>query len=165
MDLRLLRPTLFRTLASRRRLSILTALAERPHTPAELARRTGVTEQTVHYHLGKLSSAGLTERRPDTRPWAYHQLTGQGRDLVSAPPSTKPLAALALAAAAFAGVLAWLWTAAKPDPLPPDSLASPAPPPWWLDAAGWGAIVLGVLALLWLAGWWRVRRLRGEPTP
>lgn len=163
MDLRLLQPTIFRTLASRRRVSVLTALAERPHTPAELARRIGVTEQTVQYHLDKLTSTGLVERRRDERPWAYHQLTRQGRDLLGDPPRTKPLATLAVAAAALAGLLGWLWSAAKPDPLPPTSLASAAPDPWWLEAAAWGAVAMAALAVLGLAGRWQVLRLRKAP--
>lgn len=162
MDLRLLHPTVFRMLASRRRVDILRALAERPHTPAELARRIGVTEQTVQYHLDKLAAAGLADRRKDERPWAYHELTAPGRDLVSDPPSTKPLAALALAMAVASGVFAWAWNQARPEPLPPNSMASPAPAPWWLDAAAWGAVSFAALTLLVLVGWWQVRRIQAN---
>ena len=136
------------------------ALAERPHTPAELARRVGIAEQSVQYHLDKLAAAGLSERRKDDRPWAYHELTGVGRDLVANPPSTKPLAALAILTAGLASALGWLWNEGRPDPLPPTSLASPAPEPWWLDAAGWGAIALAAVTLLWLVAWWQVKRAR-----
>ena len=112
-----------------------------------------MTEQTVQYHLDKLADAGLAERRPDGRPWAYHQLTGTGRDLVTDPPSTKPLAALVLLAGLLAGGLGWLWNDGRPDPLPPNSMASPAPEPWWLDLAMAGAGGFAVLMLAALVAW------------
>ena len=161
MDLRLLHPSIFRTLASSRRVDILRALAERPHTPAELARRTDVTEQTVQYHLDKLATAGLIERRKDERPWAYHELTGQGRDLVANPPSTKPLAVLAIASALLAAVAGWAWQDGQPEPLPPNSMASPAPSPWWVEPVGWAAVTLLVLGFAWMLTWlvaWRANR-------
>ena len=163
MDLRLLRPSTFRALSSRRRVEILRHLAERPHTPAELARRLGVTEQTVQYHLDKLAGAGLAERRMDERRWAYHELTGMGRDVVADPPSTKPLAVLGLAGAALATGLAAIWASGRPEPLPPNSLASPAPEPWWLDLAIAGSVGLGVIAVIGIVSWLVARRALRDP--
>ena len=158
MDLRLLRPSVFRVLSSRRRVEILRSLAERPHTPAELSRRLGVTEQTVQYHLDKLADVGLAERSPDARPWAYHQLTGTGRDLVTNPPSTKPLAALAILAGLLAAFLGWLWNEGRPAPLPPNSLASPAPEPWWLDLALSAWVAAMVVTAIALSAWLNMQR-------
>lgn len=151
MDLRLLDPRTFRTLASSKRVQILRLLAQRPHTPAELARQLGVAEQTVTYHLGKLADAGLAARRPDARPWAYHELTPPGRDIVAnAPSATAPVAlAILLSLAAVGSGVAW-WMG-QPEPLPPNSMASPAPVPDWVTWVGVGGIALGLLAAILLA--------------
>ena len=151
MDFRLLDPRIFQSLASRRRVEILRLLAQRPHTPTELARQLGVTEQTVTYHLSKLADAGLAARRPDERPWAYHELTIPGRELVENAPSAKAPATLAVVLALAAVALGISWWMAQPDPLPPNSLASPAPVPEWVAWVGGGAIVTTALAVLFLA--------------
>ena len=151
MDLRLLNPRIFRTLASPKRVEILRLLAQRPHTPAELARRLDLTEQTVTYHLSKLSDAGLALRRLDRRPWAYHELTGSGRDLVENAPSAKAPATLALLLSLAAFGLGRIWWMAQPELLPPTSLASPAPVPEWVAWVGGGAIVLAAAAVVLLA--------------
>lgn len=151
MDLRLLNPRIFRTLASPTRVLVLRLLAQRPHTPAELARLVGVTEQTIQYHLDKLTSSGLSMRRKDDgRPWAYHELTPDGRSIVEEPPSIKGPATLALLAGLISASLGIAWQLAQPEPLPPTSMASPAPLPEWVAWAGGAAIVLAVVAVLFL---------------
>lgn len=171
MDLRLLDPRTLRALASTTRVEILRHLAKRPHTPTELARLLGLTEQTVTYHLDKLSRAGLASRRPEERRWAYHELTPDGRAIVEDAPTASGPLALVLALALAGAVLGYLWWDARPDPLPPNSMASPAPMPEWAPWAGIGAAILAGAAALLLAitlvAWRAARRLRSgrAPTP
>jgi DNA-binding transcriptional ArsR family regulator len=161
MDLRLLNPRTFRALASPTRAKVLRLLAERPHTPAELARAIGLTEQTVQYHLEKLNATGLTMRRKDEeRPWAYHELTPDGRALVESPPSARTPLALAVLATVVAASLGIAWQMAQPEPLPPNSIASPAPAPDWVAWAGWTAIVVAFIAAVLLVVVWVGRRAR-----
>ncbi|WP_267642780.1 ArsR/SmtB family transcription factor [Haloarchaeobius amylolyticus] len=51
----------FATLSSATARSILEALYEEPHTPADLREVTGTTLQNVHYHLTNMENAGLIE--------------------------------------------------------------------------------------------------------
>ena len=50
-----------KALANPLRLRILRELARRPSYPKELARRLGVSEQLVYYHVGMLERAGLVK--------------------------------------------------------------------------------------------------------
>lgn len=133
-------------------------LASRPHTPTELAKALGVTEQTAQYHLRKLAHAGFVERREDERIWAYHQLTLQGRELVTRPPTTTPLAALAIIVAFASAVCAWIWQRAQPEPLPPTSMASPAPVPEWVAWVGYAGLGLLAAAVILGLAWFAARR-------
>jgi DNA-binding transcriptional ArsR family regulator len=158
VDLRILNPSTFRLLASRTRVEMLRMLASRPHTPTELAKALGVTEQTAQYHLRKLAHAGFVERREDERIWAYHQLTLQGRELVTRPPTTTPLAALAIIVAFASAVCAWIWQRAQPEPLPPTSMASPAPVPEWVAWVGYAGLGLLAAAVILGLAWFAARR-------
>ncbi|WP_435317747.1 ArsR/SmtB family transcription factor [Haloarchaeobius sp. TZWSO28] len=51
----------FATLSSATARTILEALYEEPHTPADLREVTGTTLQNVHYHLTNMENAGLIE--------------------------------------------------------------------------------------------------------
>ncbi|WP_439025790.1 ArsR/SmtB family transcription factor [Haloarchaeobius sp. DT45] len=51
----------FATLSSATARTILEALYEEPHTPADLREVTGTTLQNVHYHLANMENAGLIE--------------------------------------------------------------------------------------------------------
>lgn len=162
-------PGTFRALASPRRVAILAALRERPHTGSELARLLGLSDTAVRKHLHVLTEAGLVDRRDEGRPWTYHELTPEARALVQAPPAGKTLGALAVLAAAVATSLAALWDARRPEPLDPTRLGAAAPPdpmlPWLLG----GAVAAGFLALAALTAfvWWRRvrRRLRRPESP
>jgi DNA-binding transcriptional ArsR family regulator len=152
-------PRVMRALSSSRRTAILRALGERAHTPAELARRLGVAEPTVQYHLDRLASAGLARRRDDGRRWAYHELTDEARAVVqSAGPVATATAAFSLLVAA---ALAWLWWDAQPDPLPPGTigmqLPAPAWAPWVLAGAGL-LFVVGLAVAAYAVAAWRARR-------
>lgn len=160
MDLRLLDPRLFRTLASRPRAEILRALAERPHTPAELARRLGVADTTAQYHLDRLAAAGLARRRDDGRVWAYHELTSDGRALV--PADARVPATLGALLAALAAFLAAAWWRAQPEPLPPGTIGFPVPAPSWAPWALAGAALCLGLAILTGMLAWSLRRGRGS---
>ncbi len=59
------------------RVQILSKLAERPHTPSEIAKITGYSKTTVSYHLSKLSDAGLVER-VERGKWVYYRITPKG---------------------------------------------------------------------------------------
>lgn len=157
-------PGTFRALASPRRIAILAALRERPHTGSELVRVLGLSDTAVRKHLRVLTEAGLVDRRDEGRPWTYHELTPAARSLVEAPPAGKTLGVLALlAGAACAALLAW-WDALRPEPIPPTQIGFSAPPdpllPWLLG----GAVAAGLLSLLLLAAlaWWRRVRRRLE---
>lgn len=164
-------PRVFRAISSARRVEILKALAQRPHTPTELARRLSVSDATVRAHLDVLRASGLVERRHDGRVWAYHELSQEGRSLLHARatgPVLGVLAGVALAAWSFA--LLQRWRALRPPALPPGTIGMPLPPdpslPWLL---GGGLATATVAALLvgigaWAArGAWALRR-RGAPS-
>jgi DNA-binding transcriptional ArsR family regulator len=155
MDLRLLDPRLFRVLASRPRAQLLRALGERPHTPAELARRFGLADATIHYHLARLAQAGLAARREDGRAWSYHELTPAGRALMPLDAGGPALAGAVAAAAG--GWLLWLWRDAQPDPSPAGTMPFPAPVPAWAPWALAGAVAMLAVAAACLWAAWRAR--------
>lgn len=160
-----LSPGVFRAIASPRRVDMLRLLAERPHTPTELARRLGVSEATARQHLDVLRRSRLAERREDGRVWAYHVLTDEGRALLRAgvgAPAAAGLAAFALAG--LGAVLLWRWDALRPEPLPPGSMGMPIPPdpslPWLAAGAFAALAAAALLALACLALARALRRLR-----
>ena len=155
MDLRLLDPRLFRVLASRPRAQMLRALGERPHTPAELSRRFGLADATIHYHLQRLAQAGLAARREDHRAWSYHELTPAGRALL--PLDGRGAGVAGILAAAAGAWLLWLWQDAQPDAPPAGTMPFPVPVPAWAPWALAGGVLLLAVAAACLLAAWRVR--------
>jgi DNA-binding transcriptional ArsR family regulator len=144
---------------------MLHMIAERPHTPTELARRLGVSDTTAREHLDVLRKSRLVVRREDGRVWAYHTLTDDGRALLRAtlgPPTRGALAALALAG--LGSSLLARWNALRPPPPPPGSLPMPMAPdpslPWLLGGAASALVATLLLGTTCVVAVWNIRRLR-----
>lgn len=76
-DIDELQASLLRSLASRNRLRILHALAERPCEVNELADLLGLSQAATSQHLGAMKRAGLVESTRDGRVHRYQVVDPQ----------------------------------------------------------------------------------------
>ncbi|WP_295646015.1 helix-turn-helix transcriptional regulator [uncultured Corynebacterium sp.] len=77
---------LFKVLADPIRLQLLSHIADTgcdPLTVNELTERTGLSQSTVSHHLGKLTEAGLLEKKRQGRFVTHSVVTPTFRDLCS----------------------------------------------------------------------------------